>query len=303
MPEPAFHSPSHAFLNPKSHRQHFTVTEREPADENRNGGFDLNVTANRMSGRHVRPSYKACSQMGSEPDLANVWVVDLKTLTASDVARCNVVLSPAENDRMQRFHFTRDRDEFRVAHALARLTLSSCEASVRPRAWVFEKTSHGRPEVSARCGVPGLRFNISHSRGVVACIVTRDLDCGVDVESIDARYDLHDLSRTVLAPSELARFTAATETGQSLLFCRYWTLKEAYAKALGLGMSLMFDKIPFDLYEGGARLHAHPDEWNFEHWSPTSTHTVAVAIRSREPVHLNRHCGLPDPHPEFPLAS
>jgi hypothetical protein len=95
----------------------------------------------------------------------------------------------------------------------------------------------------------------------------------------------------------------APDSERSILFCRYWTLKEAHAKALGLGMSLAFEKIAFELYEGIARLHGHSDEWYFEHWSPTPTHTVAIAIRTREPVHLIRHFGLPEKHPDFSTAS
>lgn len=229
----------------------------------------------------------------SEPDLADVWVLELDTLHADDIERCDLVLSPAERDRMQRFHFEQDRDSYRAAHALARIALSSCEASVLPQTWEFEKTSRGRPEISTGGGVPQLRFNISHTRGVVACIVTRDLDCGVDIETTHRRDDLQDLTRTVLAPAEIARITTAPDTERPRLFYRYWTLKEAYAKAIGLGMSLAFDHIAFKLCEGSARLHVHSDEWHFEQWSPTPTHILATAVRSRRPVRLIRHCGMP----------
>jgi 4'-phosphopantetheinyl transferase len=213
------------------------------------------------------------------------------------------VLSPAERNRARRFYFRQDRNAYSAAHALARIALSSCDASVAPGAWVFEKTAHGRPEVSPATGVPGLRFNISHSRRVVACIVTAESDCGVDVESTHPCYDHHDLARAVLAPAELARITAAPDSERPILFCRYWTLKEAYAKALGLGMSLAFERIAFELEEGIARLQDHSEEWYFEHWSPIPTHTVAIAIRSREPVHLIRHLGLPEKDPDFSAAS
>lgn len=231
--------------------------------------------------------------MSSKTDLAIVWVVDLHTLNPSEVARCDMVLSSAEGDRLRRFHFREDQEAYRAAHALARFALSSFEAAVPPRAWEFAQTSHGRPEISAEGGVPRLRFNISHTRQVVACIVTRDLDCGVDVESTERRSDLHGLVRTVLAPAELATIAAAPEPERAALFCRYWTLKEAYAKALGRGMSLAFDRLVFELGEGSARLHTNSDEWHFEQWSPTSTHTLATAIRARGPIRLIRHCGLP----------
>jgi 4'-phosphopantetheinyl transferase len=129
---------------------------------------------------------------------------------------------------------------------------------------------------------------------VVACVVSRDLDCGIDVESINGCHGMQGLARTVLAPSELGRIAAAPDTERAKLFCRYWTLKEAHAKALGLGMSVAFDKIAFELCEGFAHLRAHSNEWHFAQWAPTSTHILATAVRTRKPVRLLRHSGLPD---------
>jgi 4'-phosphopantetheinyl transferase len=231
--------------------------------------------------------------MSSESHLADVWTLKPQALQAADITRCNVVISAAEKDRMRRFHFERDRDSYRAAHALARFALSSCEAAVPPDKWVFEMSSHGRPEVAGGCGLPRLRFNISHTRNMVACIVTRDLDCGVDLEATHRFSDLDDVARTVLAPAELGTIAAAPDTEQPMLFCRYWTLKEAYAKALGLGMSLAFDCMAFELCEGSPRLLNHSNEWHFEQWSPSPMHTLATAIRAHEPVYLVRHDGLP----------
>jgi 4'-phosphopantetheinyl transferase len=230
--------------------------------------------------------------MSFETGLAHVWVLELSTLNEVDVARFDRVLSLTERDRMRRFHFVQDRDAYRAAHGLARISLSSCEPGVPPQAWAFEENSRGRPEISPEGGLPRLRFNISHTRLAVACIVTRDLDCGVDVEQTHRCTDLDSLIHAVLAPSEAATVAAAPDSERPMLFCRYWTLKEAYAKALGLGMTLAFDGIAFDLFNGSARLQPYSDEWHFEQWS-TPAHTLAAAVRVRGPFRLIRHCGLP----------
>src|SRR5262245_43112929 len=120
--------------------------------------------------------------MSLQSNNADVWILEHHTLTVADIARCNAAISPAENARMRQFRFEQDRDSYRAAHALARFALSWCETAVPPHAWVFEETSHGRPEIAAGRGFPQLRFNISHTRQLVTCIVTRELDCGVDVE-------------------------------------------------------------------------------------------------------------------------
>ncbi len=68
----------------------------------------------------------------------------------------------------------------------------------------------------------------------------------------------------------------------------------ADAKALGLGMSLAFGDMAFELHDGYGRLHTRSDEWHFEQWSPTPTHIVATAVRARGPFRLVRHWGIPD---------
>lgn len=231
--------------------------------------------------------------MSSQSQIADIWVLEHDTLTPADIARCNATISPTERVRCDQFRFKQDRDSYLAAHALARFALSWCERTVPPHAWVFEETSNGRPEIAVKGGFPPLRFNISHARHLVACIVTRGLDCGVDVELIERCSDLHDDPRAVLAPAELAKVAGASDTERPTLLCRFWTLKEAYAKALGLGMSLPFDEIAFALFDGYGRLHGDSDEWHFEQWSPTPTHILAAAVRAGGPVRLVRHCGLP----------
>ncbi|EKU96415.1 phosphopantetheinyl transferase [Leptolyngbya sp. PCC 7375] len=227
-------------------------------------------------------------------NLAKIWVVDVSKLSGADVLRCEAVLVPAEIEQMRRFQFDLDRDAYRAAHGLARQALSSFEPDVLPQNWVFESTPYGRPEISTGYGFPPLRFNISHTRGMVTVIVVRDLDCGVDVESIGRCRNLDHLALNILAPAELATLSAVPDFERPLLFSRYWTLKEAYSKALGLGLSMPFERIAFELREGGARLLNQAGDWFFEQWLPSPNYIVTTALRSSQPIRLVRHWGFPD---------
>jgi 4'-phosphopantetheinyl transferase len=221
----------------------------------------------------------------------HVWVAALAALTADEISRCDAVLSAEERARMHRFHFERDREIYRAAHGLARLTLSRYAPSVAPQDWTFAETAYGKPEVASPLLTPRLRFNISHTHGLVACVVTEELDCGIDVERTWRDKDLVNVARRVLTRNELSALTALHGEEQALLFCRYWTLKEAYAKARGLGMSIEFDRLAVEL-EPPRLLSASADEWHFEQWRATSEHMVAVAVH-RAGVPVVRHSGLP----------
>jgi len=229
-------------------------------------------------------------------DPASVWVVDVGGLSVEDSARCNSVLAPEEREQTARFLFDVDRDAYRVAHALRRMALSTFEPAVPPQMWAFRTTSDGRPEIDPVAGLPLLRFNISHTRGLVACVVVRGIDCGIDVESIGRFRDLGHLAPSILAPSELTRWTALPQDDRPFLLSRYWTIKEAYAKALGLGMSLPFEQTAFEWRAGDLHLAGGVGEWQFDSWLPAANYVAALALRTDTPVRVTRSLCLPDPY-------
>jgi 4'-phosphopantetheinyl transferase len=222
----------------------------------------------------------------SDPEQAHLWVVDPHELGRIGYLSSYLgILSPDERDRMQRLYFERDRLAFLAAHGLARTALSSCVPSVPPEVWAFRHTEYGRPEVASPRVRPVLRFNISHTHRLVACLVTVQIDCGIDVEMLDRAIDVSRLSTKVLSPVEYARLQAVPAHAQHELFFEYWTLKEAYAKARGFGISIPLDKCTFEFHPGGIRarfdfsLNDNATDWQFEQWSPTENHFVAAALR------------------------
>jgi 4'-phosphopantetheinyl transferase len=66
-------------------------------------------------------------------------------------------------------------------------------------------------------------------------------------------------------------------------FLTYWTLKEAYLKARGVGISLPLSDIAFTLNPDGARIAferslAGTDvRWTFHLWQPGAQHLAAIA--------------------------
>ena len=132
----------------------------------------------------------------------------------------------------------------------------------------------------------GLRFNVSHCHRLVAVVVTRKIDCGIDVEPVDPEVDVVGLGHRILAPDELAAVMAFPRLRTVCpLFC-HWTLKEAYAKARGQGMRrLPFDRVSFGLSDG-IRAAIDPElgdsgsDWQFEQWFPGPGETLALALRT-----------------------
>lgn len=195
------------------------------------------------------------------------------------------LMSADEHARMMRFVFDRDRRAFLLTRALVR-TMLSRYAPIAPADWKFIANVHGRPEILDRpAGVPDLRFNISHTDGLIACAVTIGREVGVDVEHVGRRLE-HDIAARFFAPAEVTDLHSLPDDEQRRVFFDYWTLKEAYIKARGFGLALPLGDFAFKLRPPDPpaiafepSLEDDPATWQFlQHW-PTPQHRLALAIR------------------------
>ena len=212
----------------------------------------------------------------------------LQTANADALAKLDAyrtLLTPDEHERMARFVFDRDRRAFLLTRALVRTTLSRY-APVKPADWRFVANVHGRPEILDRpSGVPDLRFNISHTDGLIACAVAIGREVGVDVEHV-GRHLLHDVAGRHFAPAEVTDLRRLPQEEQHRVFFDYWTLKEAYIKARGFGLALPLGDFAFKLNPPHSpqiafepSLDDDPATWQFLQGWPTPQHRLGLAVR------------------------
>lgn len=197
------------------------------------------------------------------------------------------LLDAEERARRARFVFEKDRRLFVMAHGLTREALSG-QAKVAPEKWRFIAGKNGRPEIAEPKLPRPLRFNLSHTAGLVACALNWSLDVGVDVER---RYrpgtDLAVADR-YFSPPEVRWLYAGAEHERTDRFLILWTLKEAYIKAVGEGLSAPLDRFAVATAGTGPAtatiafmppLVDEPGAWQLE-WSPIGeAHLAAVAVR------------------------
>ncbi len=178
---------------------------------------------------------------------AHIWYVLPEEIREPELLdRYRELLASDELARHQRFFLGKDRHLFLVAWALVRTTLSRY-ADVDPRDWTFATNPHGRPQIIGPSGVPPLRFNLSHTPGLIACIVAAERDVGVDVENTRRHTAGPDIARRFFANAEVEALELLPEDRQQEAFFEYWTLKEAYIKAVGVGISLGLGRFSFAL--------------------------------------------------------
>ena len=216
---------------------------------------------------------------------AHLWYLRPEAAADPELLRsCEALLADDEREQWRRFHFEADRHLHLVARALVRTTLSRyCD--VPPEAWVFARNSHGRPEVVGPTGAPPLRFNLSHARGLVACIVTLDREVGADVERTKRAGNLLEIADRFFAPAEAEALRRLPEVEQRLRFFEYWTLKESYIKARGMGLSLPLRDFAFRMGGNeirvwfGPAIDDDPEAWQFSLFRPGDRHILAASVR------------------------
>ena len=176
--------------------------------------------------------------------------------------------------------FARDRRQFLAARGMLR-TLLSAYTGVPPGACAIETGRHGRPRLA---GQPRIDFNLSHTPGMIAVAVTGGPAVGVDVEGT-ARAWAPELPRRYFAPAEVEALERLPPAARHARFYEIWTLKEAYVKALGLGLAIPLTAFAMQIDEHGSASVAfdagagdRADRWQLHLETPDAGFRLAVAL-------------------------
>jgi surfactin synthase thioesterase subunit/phosphopantetheinyl transferase len=214
-----------------------------------------------------------------------VWYRHTDSIDAGDLAACNALLSDEERARCDRFVFAQDRRDFTVAHALVRSALSRY-AERAPAEWRFVADRFGKPAVVAeQAGEPPLAFNLSHTKGLVACAISRGGTVGIDVERCKRDVRGRDIAARYFAAGELRQLYSCRSDQHHTRFIELWVLKESYVKAVGAGLSLDLHTCSFE-FRGTSGLLFTPHDgvtgWQF--WlAALQDARLAVTVRRPSP--------------------
>lgn len=221
---------------------------------------------------------------------AHVWFC-LPSLIRDEqkLAEYKAVLSTQEIERYQRFRFDKDRHSYLVAHALLRYALSKYAALPASR-WQFDIGEHGKPALQSPV-LPDLYFNLTHTEDLSACVISSGRRCGIDAENIQRKNKLIAVAGRMFAEEELAQLDEKDIDRQ---FYYFWTLREAYLKALGTGLAgsskdFYFEVEPRELSVVMHRrnnLSGDIKSWQFGLYEPTPSHVLAVGVESSGDVQV-----------------
>lgn len=219
-----------------------------------------------------------------DPSEIHLWLVDYESISDEALHLAyRELLSADERAQEPKYYFARDRRRYLVTRVLVRTVLSRY-VPIDPRDWVFGTNAYGRPHaLNPQAEDMRLTFNLSHTHSMIVLGVTVGRALGVDVENTRAREVSIGMADRFFSPLEAGELANTPSHRQQYRFFEYWTFKEAYIKARGMGLQLPLDKFSFD-YPDDRRVRIaidqelgdDPARWRFWQLQPEADYLLAV---------------------------
>jgi 4'-phosphopantetheinyl transferase len=227
------------------------------------------------------------STLRLSPARLRVWFARLDGVAESALLEAHgALLSPDERTRLDGLQRPSVRLQYLASRVLARRTLSWCldtdGSSLR-----FERGRAGKPHLVTQPGLGPVDFNLAHTRGLVLIVIGHAVAVGIDVERVERVIDEIAIAGVAFSGDELAGLVRLAPPARRRRFYELWTLKEAFLKATGEGLTGGMATIGFRRTAGGWLEPACPREgmvcrlWPL---MPTPDHLAAVAAIGAEPV-------------------
>ena len=221
----------------------------------------------------------------SDEPAAHAYYCQTHLLRAHHTEAGRQLLSPDERRRCGWLPRERDRRDYVAAHALLRAALS-VHTRITPTRLSLHTDPAGRPSLVSRDSTgAGTSFSLSHTAGLVACVIASHQEApGIDVEAIDRSLDVETVASHVCSTRERLGLRDCPAATRHTRFFELWTLKEAVLKAQGLGLSGA-STLPSFHVEGETVRTAVPagalhSFWSFRLAVIGATHVLAVALAS-----------------------
>ncbi|WP_320203674.1 4'-phosphopantetheinyl transferase family protein [Agrobacterium rosae] len=226
-------------------------------------------------------------------DEINIWIAHHdRRMSPAALARCRDVLSDHEAEQERHFRSPGDRHAYLVTRATQREILSRYTGT-DPRTLRFVKNEFGRPSLHDAHGCEDLDFNISHDGNVTILGLARGCRVGLDVAAVHNRQSFMNVARRFFCPAEVEALEALPVDRRNDRFLEYWTLKEAYIKARGGGLSISLNTFAFSLeeeggvtfLEHGSQAQSQVSSWRFWTFRPKPEIIIALcAAQETTPV-------------------
>ena len=215
----------------------------------------------------------------------HLWQVALADMTLDDVP---ALLTDGERKRADRFAFPHLTRRWLGGRMALRQVLGRY-LQTHPQRIAFGSGVRGKPFVIEAGGAPSaLEFNMSDAGDYVMIALATRQALGVDIEAIRAIEEADDIVERNFSTLERDSYRRLPPHRKRTAFFTAWTRKEAYTKAVGLGLYLPLDSFSVVLDpEEPARLievdgsPAKAEEWTLRDIAAPPGHLGALVVKGQ----------------------
>ena len=173
----------------------------------------------------------------------DLWKIDPTQLSELSIKALESILSKNELEDIKRYKNKNALRTTLITRAISRLVLAQYTTEQAPQL-NFERNRYGKPELINN--EANLRFNISHNNELIIIAICIKDDIGCDIENPLRKVKIEPLSRRYFSKQEHTELCKLTSKTQQQRFFEMWTLKEAFVKATGIGISLGLNTFYFE---------------------------------------------------------
>lgn len=224
----------------------------------------------------------------------HLWLIEpAKISNGKLINTLKGLLSNTEIEKVQRYRLAKAQHTALITRAFARTVLSQY-ADVPAQKWLFDIGAHGKPEIN-NPPIP-LSFNLSHNDDLIIMSVCLDKNIGCDTESLSRKISVKAIAQRYFSAIEFNALMALSPALQTPRFFEYWTLKEAFVKATGMGISQGLESFNFtigeaktDQFNDNIQLNFSPSctEQDNQQWYscliyPDQKHCIALCVKTNK---------------------
>jgi 4'-phosphopantetheinyl transferase len=211
----------------------------------------------------------------------HIFYADTSALDNIDRELTDNWLDQSEQNKVEKLHFLRDKTLYQLSHYMLRWVLSQY-LNMQPQQIEFDTNQYGKPSVK---GCNKLFFNLSHTNGVSVIALSKNKTIGIDVEKINPKIEVNSIADNFFHPNEVKQLNQLSQNERPSAFYKIWTLKEAYIKAKGMGLSIPLRDFNFNFDSPNIvdvnfnySLKEIPSDWKFTSYESEKYHNFIVSV-------------------------
>lgn len=218
----------------------------------------------------------------------HLWMVKPNEINFSDFrSKFKYLLNKDELEKSETYRLVSDNINYFISKCFVKHLLSRY-LNIEAIDLRFRLGNMGKPEVFNDKGV---KFNLSHTKGLIVCAVSLDKDIGCDAEYSRIKNNATLIAENCFSNAEIDYLHGLPYNQRAERFLDLWVLKESYIKAKGLCVGLNMDEFSFSIgkpfldhkndnirLKFSSKITDKSENWYSTLIYPSDEHRIAISV-------------------------